>query len=354
MNMKICYLFIMAFYIPARIVAQSEEDPNNELVKPKQEITTNWNNITFLNASNFDFNNDLQGSYLGKINIFAPDILGSPFGFNSGIMRIKFNYTDTTNNPLYFENLLINPLQAKNHGEKYLKQLNQHATSRSNIAWSFYLQPMLRIVSYPWPKNKNGKDNIERIRNRKPKPNSIVPNGIYFHLHGELLVNNTNVRTNISTIYQDTLTIDTLQNLTYISYQKNPLIFDKAFLNGYFGAGLTFNIDPFSNGNSRFFFQFTLGKTTNYPNWSSQEISTTPINVVTNSAGIITQEYEKITTGSFYLVRAEFAQMLSDNSQIIIGADIRGLFPRYSPLYATYLGININLDALVKVFSDKE
>lgn len=112
-----------------------------------------------------------------------------------------------------------------------------------------------------------------------------------------MLVNNTNVRANILTIYQDSLTKDTSQNLNYISYQKNPLIFDKAFLNGHFGADLTFNIDPFSNGNSRFFFQFTLGKTTNYPNWSSQEISTTPINVAPDSTGIITQEYEKITTG---------------------------------------------------------
>jgi hypothetical protein len=233
----------------------------------------------------------------------------------------------------------MHPLDSIKQGSKYLRQFNKYITTRSNFTWSFYAQPLIRIIS--WPSKKN-------------KKNSIAPNGVYFHGHLELLVNKTNVTTNVTTMQQDTALVDTTKGLTYINYQPNPLIFDKTFLNGYFGVGLTFNVDPFGNGNSRFFFQPTIGVTTNYPSWASQDISSTVVNIVPTRSGKLVPGYTTVSSGWFYLIRAEFSQKLSNNSQIIIGTDIRGLLPRYAPLFAAYVGLNINLDALAGIFSDKD
>ena len=323
---------------------------NNEKQATSKDSAKIWNNITFLNAANFDFSDNIKGSYLGKLNIFAPDIKNSPWGLIAGIMRIKFGYKDSSNAPIYLENRLIHPLDSIKQGLKYLREINQYVTVRSNTVWSFYIQPTFRIISWPWTKDKDNNSNHKRTY----APNAILPNGIYLHIHAELLVNSTDISTSVTNIQRDTSLIDTSKHLSYIAYQKNPLIFDKTYLNGYFGIGLTFSLDPFGNGNSRFFFQATVGKTTNYPNWTSQDISSTVVNVVPTRSGTTIQEgYRVVKSGRFYLVRTEFTQMLSDNSQIIVGTDIRGLFPRYNPVYAAYIGLNINLDALAKIVSDK-
>jgi hypothetical protein len=49
------------------------------------------------------------------------------------------------------------------------------------------------------------------------------------------------------------------------------------------------------------------------------------------------------------LVRAAFNQKLSDATKLVISQDIRGLLPQYNPLYATYIGLNIELDELLKL-----
>ena len=320
--------------------AEKNEKADDKKEDPKKKTeSTVWNNLTYLNAANFDFNESVNTSYLGKLNIFAPDIKESPVGFTAGIMRIKFNYKDSSNSTYHTENRLIHPLDSIKQGLRYLRQFNKYTTTRSNITWSFYAQPMLRVISWP---------------SRKQKANSIAPNGIYFHGHLELLVNKTNVTTNVTTLQQDSALVDTTKRLSYIGYQPNPLIFDRTFLNGYFGVGLTFHLDPFGTGNSRFFFQPTIGITTNYPSWVSQDISSTVVNVVPTRSGTSVQTYQRVSSGWFYLVRAEFSQKLSNDSQIIIGTDIRGLFPKYSPLYAAYVGLNVNLDAVAKIFSDKD
>ena len=234
-------------------------------------------------------------------------------------------------------------------GTKYLRQINKYTTTRSNTVWSLYVQPMFRIVSWPWSKKAKVTNNTSITR-----PNLALPNGIYLHLHAELFVNKANVTTNIENIQQDTSLMDTTKRLNYIVYQRNPLIYDRTFLNGYFGIGLTFNLDPFGSGNSRFFFQPTIGITTNYANWTSQDITSTVVNVIPTRSGTTIQQYQSIKSSTFYLVRAEFAQRLSDNSQIIVGADIRGLLPRYNPLYASYIGLNVNLDAVARIVSDKD
>lgn len=355
------FLSFVVLLIPFSLTGQpgktTPDQSGNDSSSGKKEPPI-WNNITFLNAANFDFTGEVSGSYLGKLNIFAPDIKNSAFGFNAGIMRIKFNYKDSANSTYYQENRLIHPLDEVKLGEKYLRQYNKYTTTRSNTVWSFYAQPMFRIVSWPYTK----KDGSTKSKARE---NRIYPNGIYLHLHLELLINKTNVTTSVQSLQQDTAVIkDT--SLTYVRYLPNPLIFDKTFLNGYYGIGITFNLDPFSNGNSRFFFQPTVGLTTNYPNWTSQDITSSAVIVSptrggttvgqpgTGTRGTNVQGYNGVKSSAFYLIRAEFSQLLSSNSQLILGTDIRGLFPKFNPLYAAYIGLNVNLDALVKVISDKK
>ena len=358
----------------AQVPAAPPKNPNpatGATTTPKKDTTTIWNNITFLNAANFNFTEDLGGSYLGKLNIFAPDIKDTPFGFNAGIMRIRLNYDDTTNSPLYTERKLINPLDLPTsisdqplEGTKYLRQLNQYNSNRSNTVWSFYVQPLFRIVSWAWPKEINAKDNSKTFRK-----NSMAPNGIFFHLHGELLVNKTSILTKIRTIQQDTQVVGTPipgesrpdPRPTYVGYRPNPIAFNQSYLNGYFGAGLTFNLDPFGNGNSRFFFQPTFGFTTNSANWASQDISSSDVrpiflrtgNILYFDAAQTRESRDPKEWGKFYLIRTMFSQKLSSNAQIVIGSDIRGLWPKdLKPIYATYVGVNINLDALAKIISD--
>jgi hypothetical protein len=363
MNLLAKTIFMLLIVSPSALPAQVSVDTttnpqkgniNQDVVNSKKDDLSIWNNITFLNAANFDFSPTVTGSYLGKLNILSPDIKNTPFGFNAGIMRVKFNYKDSSNVTFYTENKLIHPLDSIKQGGKYLREFNQYTTTRSNIVWSFYAQPMLRLFSWPFGKGKTKDGNFAL--------NSGYPNGIYLHFHLELLVNKANVTTSIQNLQRDTSTIDTSKHLSYLVYERNPLIFDKTFLNGYYGFGLTINVDPFGNGNSRFFFQPTIGKTTNYPNWTSEDISANTVNIVPTRSGTgiqssgrgFDQTYEPIPSSWFYLIRAEFTQMLSNNSQIIVGSDIRGLFPKYDPLYSAYIGLNVNLNALVSIISDKD
>ena len=104
-------VFIINLIFPAIVLSQSVKDePGDKTItkekapSTKNDSTAIWNNITFLNAANFDFSDNLTGTYLGKLNIYAPDIKDNLFGFNAGIMRIKFNYKDSSNSPIYMEN----------------------------------------------------------------------------------------------------------------------------------------------------------------------------------------------------------------------------------------------------------
>ena len=142
--------YILGFFVLMISCKSKKEDP-----KKKNESTV-WNNLTYLNAANFDFNESVKTSYLGKLNIFAQDIKESPLGFNAGIMRIKFNYKDSSNSTYYMENRLIHPLDSIKQGQQYLRQFNKYTTTRSNVTWSFYVQPMIRVVSWP---SRNKKTN---------------------------------------------------------------------------------------------------------------------------------------------------------------------------------------------------
>jgi len=325
----------------AVVPAVSQTSPTGNTQDKKDSIVEN---ITYLNAANFNFDDNADASYLGKLNIFAPNIGKTPFGFNAGIMRVKFDYKDTSHSRYYIESRKIRPLDSLKQGDQYLREYNKYTTTRSNMIWSFYVQPMFRLLT--WPKNMKTNKNLS----------SPLPNAIYFHLHLELLVNKTNVTSTIDNLQRDTAFVDTTKSGTaYFYLPTNSILDDRTFLNGYFGAGLTFNLDPFGNGNSRFFFQPTVGITTNYPNWVSQDISSTTLSVVPvrGSNTPVTPVYRAVESKGFYLVRTEFIQNISDDAQLIIGSDIRGLLPKVNPVYATYVGLNVNVNAIATIFSKK-
>lgn len=320
------FIFVPAF---------SQDPKGDEKDKPILE------NLTYLNAANFNFNDKLGSTYLGKLNIFSEPKRPNGWGFISGIMRTKFNYNDSTNNFYAYENRLINPLDSALHGDKYLREFNKYSSSRSNTVWSFYFQPLFCLNQ--WYDNDK---------------NDGLANGIYLHAHAELLVNKTSVTTTIQNIQRDTSLVDSSKDVAYSRFQINPITSNRSFLNGYFGLGITMNVDPFRKGKSRFFFQTTFGKTNSSPNWTVQDIESTSVNPtrvpsVTRSGTVVVPQYRTLDSKWFYLVRAEFSQILSSNSQLMIGTDIRGLLPNYNPLYATYVGLNVNLDAVAKLLSDK-
>ncbi len=301
-------------------------------------------NITYLNAANFDFSNNLGTTYLGKLNLFAPNIGGSKFGFVAGIMKIRFNFSDTTHASYLIDRQLLNPLDSLKAGTRYLRQFNKYVTTRSNDVWSFYVQPMFRVLPGKSDRQPNNKGGLQ-----------AYPNGIYLHLHFELLVNKTNVTSNISTLQQDTLMFDSSlpRGAFFRAFPVSKLVDDRTFLNGYFGGGVTFALQPFNNENSRFFFQTTLGITTNYPSWTNQDISSTVLNVLPtrDTTGRRPLPSYEPASKAFFLIRAEFTQNLNDKAQIIVGTDIRGLLPRYNPQYATYVGLNVSLEALSAIIT---
>jgi hypothetical protein len=96
---------------------------------------------------------------------------------------------------------------------------------------------------------------------------------------------------------------------------------------GYFGAGLTFYLTPWTK--SHFFFQPTVG--------------------VKNGSFI----GEGLTQWQgFYLLRTYYITKLSNASTLIIGTDIRGNFPTDAPIYAVYVGLNLKLETLISALAN--
>jgi hypothetical protein len=103
-------------------------------------------------------------------------------------------------------------------------------------------------------------------------------------------------------------------------------------LDGYFGAGLTFNLVPWDK--CSFFFQPTFGITTDYAQLYS--VSGSLLSPISNNGW-----------RTFYLIRANYTQAVSDNATLVLGMDIRGIFPRYAPMYAAYLGVNLKVEGVL-------
>ncbi len=292
---------------------KSEEDKTGDL--------SDRNRIMLLNAYNFDFGStSLKSNYVGHLNFFAPHLgKNSRWGFNSGIMKINYGQKDSTGTGFASapENVLLSPFDTIKAGLKYLREINSYKTEKSNVVWSFYVQPTFEIIRKSKTKNQR----------------------IYFHLHMELLASKWTSTTTIVNLKRDTSILP--QNFSTAVFRNNlnsTNTYSVNSLSGYFGAGVTFDLIPWKDGG--FFFQPTIGLTSNAPSLSSVDIAT----------GLSTNSFNKEnprTWRSFYLVRANYRHLLSKDATVNIGMDIRGLLPLYNPQYAAFVGLNLGLDSIL-------
>ena len=278
----------------------------------------NEDRLLFLNAGTFDFS-ETKVNYVGHVNIFAPNKSlekKTRWGFNTGIMKLNYwqgDAPDTLNTHELEENVRITPLQTLDSGEQYLRQMNKYSTRVKNTVYSFYAQPLYRLTR-----------NDERAQ-------------IYAHGHFELLVNKFQATSKVSALYTDTgiYTGNTDgRDIRLKTISSNESTYNQTFLNGYFGAGFTFNIVPWESGS--FFIQPTIGMTTDNPIRVSGLLPARP--------HLLSNQWN-----GFYLVRAYYTETLSKDATIVLGTDIRGLFPKFDPAYAAYVGINLSVGAALKL-----
>lgn len=291
--------------------------------KPKDAVSKIQNNrIMFLNAYNFDFGSTaLSSNYVGHLNLFAPtlekdDKSRTKWGFNTGIMKISYGQKDTsqTREFLIEENIYANPFDTLGEGVKYLRQINGYKTEKKNTIWSFYVQPVFELTS-------------------------ATRQHIYVHAHLELLASKWSSTTTISNKFQDTALYSVSnKNLVIRRATTNSSTYTINSLSGYFGAGFTFDLRPWTGGG--FFFQPTVGFTSNSPSPSSVDINTS-VRFGSNPRSGSTRNWN-----SFYLVRAYYTHVINE-ATIIVGTDIRGLLPLYAPQYAAYVGLNLPIDSIL-------
>lgn len=246
------------------------------------------------------------------------------YGFNTGIMKINYGLgtsTDTTNRHR-LEDIKMSVLDSVVPGKKYLRQYNKYATTSSNSVWSFYVQPLALI---------------------NPLGTTGTKTRVYLHSHLELLVSKLITKTSISNVAQDTAVIPnpvpTGMVLRTRAADGTTVTTTTTKYNGYFGLGPTFDISLTKT--SSIFLQATIGKTTSNP-----EIYSVP------DIKLSEMSREPRKWQGFYLIRASFSMKLSEASNLVVAQDIRGLLPRYNPLYATFVGLNVKVEELLKFIKD--
>lgn len=283
----------------------------------------------YLNGFNFDFNNSSKLSYVGHFNIYVPatkkaDAMPetakraaskatkeNKFGINVGLLKINYLTRDSLV-VTQTDNVLDNPLDVLEVGDTYQKQFNRYATQTRVSTFSIYVQPLRKI---------GGKGAAT----------------FYVHGHLELLATKFETSTVIKNIQTQEITITTISDIPtnqelipYLNRQNSTSV---NLESGYFGAGMTFDFRFLDN--CTLFLQGTAGATLNYA-------ESTPAKDRTGNYFIETSK----KSSAFYLIRSYFQYDTSKATQIVIGTDIRGNFPKQSPYYSVYLGLNIGLDSI--------
>lgn len=329
---------------------QNVESPDDAGSKTSKFKDSNLlNSITVLSAINFDFVNN-GASFLGLFNIYAPHAFGKICGVMTGIEKINYSAATINNNDssraYYILQNLVDRFdfipRSRNRpgpdsvrgGAQYHAQFKQYTYSNTDVVWSFYFDPMVRIGCFRY----TSKDN---------------KTGIFLNGHFEFLVNEWTRITNFQTLADH---LDTagpsnmpLSNAIYVSNSKVVSNFN--FLSSYIGLGLTFYYRPFpGNARTHMFFQPAIGVAINSPAFDQLYGSTAP----PSPNGDLSFNGYNSTPRAFYLIRSIFLSDISDQSQLIVGFSIRGLMPTKYPQYAAYLGLNIGLSALTDLFSDKK
>jgi hypothetical protein len=293
---------------------------------------------TFLNGINFDFNGEDKSNYVGHCNIYVPAVdavaavpavVAGPgiaavpaipaieennWAINTGLLKITYMPNDSLVETKT-ENVLIAPLDiVDGTGDKYNKQYNRYSTQTIASSFSLYVQPMYRFKT-------------------------IGTAQIYVHGHLELLISKYVTNTKIKTIQSEEVTLadgDPIPTENDLIRMLPSQASKTVNLNtGNLGLGLTFDFN--FRDNCVLFFQATSGISLNHAN---------DFPTIDNEGN-----YTIATSGKsqkFYLVRTYFQYFTSKASQLVIGTDIRGYFPKQTPYTSVYIGVNLGLD---KIFS---
>lgn len=284
--------------------------------------------VLYFNGANFDPGEKTHTTYVGHLNLYAPSFFGIRsdlhWGFNTGVLRLKYNGNDTLLQQTQIENVQIDPLRPMTQGSKYLRQLNSYSGSIKRSTTSYYFQPLFRLFPFA--------------------PNEAAKTQIYLHGHFELLLSKWSSTVNMTTLTQDTATYDTTSHAVFRSGLNNTTqTYNSTHEYGYFGGGLTFDFCPWDNGS--FFFQPTAGITTDYPQY---------VNAAGFAGPLLRPDHSSFKKfNGFYLVRAYYTQSLSSGATGVLGIDVRGILPKYAPQFAAYIGVNLKLDALFQLLGSK-
>ncbi|MBV8253528.1 MAG: hypothetical protein JO154_13055 [Chitinophaga sp.] len=327
-NIKINNIDNEPFIVVAEKIKDSQSRANGERV-----------DIYYLNAYNFGFGQSLKSNYLGRFNVFVKSIEDSNWGLNLGFTTINYNIGDSDSTSSYFKQLVSpDPLLDKiPAGTKYASQLSKFVTKRQNSSQSLFIQPMYRILKVGTKFN------------------------FYAHAHLELLINKTSLTTTVNVLNVDSIVAPGNLNVDSAFFRFQPSNYSRSytFLNGYFGGGITLDYSPLNN--LKIFSQFTFGGTTNYPNTFSindqNSVTLMPpsvLNIYPPTSGRLgpgqsepTRDTKPNTKSSwFYYIHGFVSYNVTSAIQGLIGAEIRGLLPNYSPYYAVYAGVNVDLKSL--------
>jgi hypothetical protein len=285
--------------------------------KPKKQDSTESlvSKLMFLNAYNFDFSNKLNSNYVLHLNLFAPDLDKTKrWGFNVGIMRIDYSLSDSLANKSshqqvdYVRKFSFDRIKP---GDIYYRQLNEYNITTKNSSFSVYVQPLFQLT------------------------NPEADQKIYLHSHFELYNSKFTTEISVNTIASDSLVYSTGDRAVIRNGSIDKNITQRSsLLTGYFGLGATFYFKD-STEHWAFFAQPTFG-----------------VSIAEQRFDISQFGYlDRRISQAFYLVRAYLSHSVQGKTtSIIVGTDIRGFLPRYSPQWAVYAGINLGVEEVFNLF----
>ncbi|MBK8622614.1 MAG: hypothetical protein IPN79_12880 [Saprospiraceae bacterium] len=352
---KIIYLNIFLIFFAISVEAQSEKVSNKTTTNSENTTPSGTNaktesaeeeknkdqcgyklmdKVTLLTAFSFDFDNTVTPNYYAKLNLDHKR-KDKRFAFLTGITRTKFSFEDTTNHKYMMDNVLLSPFKTS-IGDKALRKFHKYTSTRTVKAYSFYFQPSWKLG------------------------NKSTCEGIYLQAHLELLVNRASIRTNLSTLGTDTIEIldsdGAPENFSFL--ESNILERDFTTAGGYFGAGIYLKYNLFNEKN-KFFFQNVYGIATEGILWTSKELESKSLHLnspkgLNSSTDNFSTENFTFKNRGFYFFRSEYRYSHSEDAQLMVGFESRGLLLSEPPLHSAYVGLNVSVSGLLKLVGVKE
>jgi hypothetical protein len=318
--MKTAFIILTALLINNSICGQGQDSVKTGFTNENKNIVdVNESRYTFLNGINFDFKGEDQTKYVGHFNIFVPAKDKNRLAINTGLLKITYMPKDSIITS-QVDNILIQPLDVIDGvGDTYNRQYNRYSAHTTVSSFSLYVQPMYLI--FP----------------------DVGTANIYLHGHLELLMSKYTTITKIKTIQTEEVTVAEGDEIPsgFIRLLA-PQVSKTIDLNtGNFGIGTT--VDFNFKDNCLLFLQGTVGFSLNHAN---------------NFPTIDNEGHYNIATSGrsekFYLVRTYFQYFTSKATQLVIGTDIRGYFPKETPYTSIYAGINLGLAEIFNSGKEKE